>query len=53
MKDAECDETNEKSILRFLFVELWSFLYSKLSQFSMNSHDYSKNENQKIDCSYD
>ena len=28
MKDAECAESNEKSIFRFLFYELWSFLYA-------------------------
>ena len=28
MKDAQCTETNEKSIFRFLFFELWSILYS-------------------------
>ena len=32
MKDAECAVTNEKSNLQFL----WSFLYSKLVNFSMN-----------------
>ena len=26
MKDAECAETNEKSIFRFLIFEMWSFL---------------------------
>ena len=53
MKDAECVETNEKSIFRFWFFELWSFLYSKQPQFSMNFHDNSKNKNQKIDFSFD
>ena len=39
MKDAECAETNEKSIFRFcrfLFFELCSFLYSKYGKFMMN-----------------
>ena len=26
MKDAQCVETNEKSILRYLFLELWLIL---------------------------
>ena len=30
MKDAECAETNEKLIFRFLVFEIWSFLYSRL-----------------------
>ena len=29
MKDAQCTETNEISIFRFVFYELWSILYSK------------------------
>ena len=33
MKDAECAETNEKSILWFLLFEIWLFLYSKFVNF--------------------
>ena len=33
MKDAKCVESNEKSIFRFLFFELWSFLNSKHPNF--------------------
>ena len=39
MQDAVYSETNEKSnftYFRFLFFELWSFLYSKYGPFSMN-----------------
>ena len=35
MKDAECAETNEVSIFQFLVFEIWSFLNSKLVNFSM------------------
>ena len=44
MKDAECAEINGKSIFRFLFFELWSLLYSKYGQFSINLHHNSKNK---------
>ena len=53
MKDKECSVTNEKSILRFfrfLVFELWSFLYSKCGQFSMNFLDDSKKKNRKYFC---
>ena len=53
MKDAEYVETNEKSTFRFLFFELWSLMYLKLHQFSMNFHDNAKNENRKIDFLFD
>ena len=33
MKDAEFAETNDKSIFRFLILEIWWFLYSKLFSF--------------------
>ena len=33
MKDAECVETNEKSIFRFSVFEIRPFLYSKLFNF--------------------
>ena len=36
MKDAECAETNEQSIFRFLIFEIWSFLYLKLDHFLMD-----------------
>ena len=56
MKDAKCTETNKKSIFRFLVDEIWSFLYSKFVNFSMNFeciiHHNSKNKNQKIDFSF-
>ena len=59
MEDAECAETNEKSIIHFLWFlvfEIWSFLYSKVVNFSMNfeykiDHN-SKNKNGKIDFIY-
>ena len=35
MKDAECAETNEKLIFRFLAFEIWSFFYSKLVHFQL------------------
>ena len=38
MKDAECAKMNEKSIFRYLFFELWSFLYSKYGKFSIYFH---------------
>ena len=47
MKDAECAAANEKSNSRFfrcLVFVLWSFLYSKYGQVSMNFYDNSKNE---------
>ena len=47
MKDAECAERNEKSIIRFLVFEIWSFLYSKLVSFSMN-FEYKFDHNSKI-----
>ena len=56
MKDAECDETKEKSIFWFLFFALWGFLVIfvlKSPQFSMNIHDISININRKIDFSFD
>ena len=28
MRDAQCAETNENTILRFLFIELWSILFT-------------------------
>ena len=48
MKGAECSETNEKSNIRFfryLFFKIWSFLYSKYGQFSMNFHNNSNKKN--------
>ena len=36
----------------FLFLELWSLLYSKLSQFLINFHDNSKNQIRKIHFSF-
>ena len=42
MKDAECSEAKEKSNFRFLFFELWSFLYPKYGKFLMNLNDSSK-----------
>ena len=40
-------------ICRFLFLELWSFLYSlKSPQLSLNFHDNSKNINRKTDFSF-
>ena len=53
MKDAKCAETNEKPNFRFLFFELWSFLYSKHPNCLMNFYDKSKNRNLKIDFSFD
>ena len=54
MKDAECAERNEKLIfrfMRFLVFGKWSFLYSKLINFSMDFEcniDYkSKNKSRK------
>ena len=59
MKDAECGETNEKSILPFLVFEIQFFFYSKLVSFSINfeykiGHN-SRNNNRKkpkIDFSF-
>ena len=53
IKDAECAWRNEKSVFRFLFSELWSFLYSSRPKISMNFHDNSKNKNRKIDFLFD
>ena len=36
MKDAECTELKEKSNIRFLFFELWSFLAIFVPRFLMN-----------------
>ena len=50
MKDAECAETNEESIfqfLRFLVFEIWSLVYSKLVNLSMN-FEYKIDHNSKI-----
>ena len=33
MKDEQCDETNEKNILRFLVIEIRSILYSKFLKY--------------------
>ena len=55
MEDAECAETNEKSIFRFLTFEIWLFFYSKLVNFSLNFEykidHISKNNDRKIDFS--
>ena len=37
----------------FYFFELWSYLYSKYGQFSMNFHHSSKNKNLIYDFSFD
>ena len=51
IKDAQCAETNEKSILRFLFFQLWSILYSKLiekwTNFEYKNDHNSKTKNRK------
>ena len=47
MDDAQCAETNEKLIFRFLFFESWSFLYSKLPIFDEFFDHNSKNKNRK------
>ena len=36
MKEAESAESKEKSTFRFLFFELWSFLYSNVPNFHVN-----------------
>ena len=43
-RDAACAETNEKSIVRFLFFEIWSFLYSKYGQFPMKNSKHNSNK---------
>ena len=42
----------KKSYFRFSFFELWSFLYSKSHQLSMNFYNNSKNIKWKIDFSF-
>ena len=53
MKDAECAESSEKSIFRFLSFRVMVIFVLKSPQFSMNFHDNSKNKNRKIDFSLD
>ena len=51
MEDAQYAETNEKSIFRFLFFELWSILYSKsieqLTNYEYKNNHISQTKNQK------
>ena len=52
MKDAECAETNEKSIfVIFNFSDMAVFVII-IGQFLMNFHHNSKNKNRKIDFSF-
>ena len=59
MKDAQCAETNEKLVfrfMRFLVFELRSILYSKiikkLTNFQYKKDHISKTKNWKIDFSF-
>ena len=55
-KDAECAETIEKSNFLFLVFEIWSFLYSKLVNFSLlfeyKVDHNSKTKHRKIDFKF-